>query len=242
MNRYSVAFVSIIAALCIFGTFGLMENVRAARAAEEFQARTFTVKMLYAVDWDEKPLSEVVDWYGEQLSQNVLVDWTSLNAAGIEQDTPVTLTLSNVSLGSILDNALKLVSDVPLRYHTVDDITMISTKTHWDQIKFIRVYSVADLLHRIPNFKGPTISLDNGGQSTGSENPFSGSEGTDDEDDKGLLDIKELADLIRSVIEPDSWRENGGDNTIRPWRGVLVVRAPIEIQEIIGGPYVWTKN
>ncbi|HRX86813.1 MAG TPA: hypothetical protein P5572_17440, partial [Phycisphaerae bacterium] len=78
-----------------------------------------------------------------------------------------------------------------------------------------------------------------GGQ--GNQNPFSGSGDSGDEEDEGKSveeRMDDLVELIRETIEPESWAENGGPNTIRAFRRQIIVRAPIEIQEQIGGPVV----
>jgi len=46
----------------------------------------------------------------------------------------------------------------------------------------------------------------------------------------------DLAALIRDVIRPNIWRENGGTASIKFALGKLIVTAPISVQEAIGGP------
>ncbi len=64
----------------------------------------------------------------------------------------------------------------------------------------------------------------------------------EDEEGKSLEErMEDIVDLIRSTIEPDGWAEGaigGGRNTIRAWNRMIVVRAPIEVHELIGGPFV----
>jgi len=79
-----------------------------------------------------------------------------------------------------------------------------------------------------------------GGFGGGVGNPFSGSGGEEEEDEGKPLEerVEELVELIRATVEPDDWAENGGRNTIRAWKSNIIVRAPIEVHEIIGGPFV----
>lgn len=71
-------------------------------------------------------------------------------------------------------------------------------------------------------------------------NPFEGSGSEEDEgdEDKPLEErMAELVELIKAVVEPDSW-EPEGENTIRAWKTNIIIRAPIEVHEIIGGPFI----
>ena len=46
-----------------------------------------------------------------------------------------------------------------------------------------------------------------------------------------------LLNLIRSVIYPDIWKENGGPASISYFSGKLIVTAPRSVQEAIGGDF-----
>ncbi len=48
---------------------------------------------------------------------------------------------------------------------------------------------------------------------------------------------EELLSLIRETIYPDVWRDNGGTASIRMWRDNLVVTAPRNVHEAIGGTW-----
>lgn len=78
-----------------------------------------------------------------------------------------------------------------------------------------------------------------GGQS-GNQNPFSGEDQGDDDTEEESVEerMDKIVELIRETIEPDSWVDNGGENTIRAYKRHIVVRAPIEIHEQIGGPFL----
>ena len=47
----------------------------------------------------------------------------------------------------------------------------------------------------------------------------------------------ELMDLIRNIVQPDVWTENGGKAAIRYWNGNLIVTAPRSVLEAIGGAF-----
>jgi len=74
----------------------------------------------------------------------------------------------------------------------------------------------------------------------GNQSPFSGSEGGEEEEDEESVEdrMESIVELIRETIDPDGWTENGGNNTIRAYKRQIVVRAPIEVHEQIGGPFL----
>jgi hypothetical protein len=47
---------------------------------------------------------------------------------------------------------------------------------------------------------------------------------------------QDLMDLIRAIVQPDVWVENGGKAAIRYWNGSLIITAPRSVHEAIGGP------
>jgi len=46
----------------------------------------------------------------------------------------------------------------------------------------------------------------------------------------------DLAAMIRDVVRPNIWKENGGTASVKYAMGKLIVTAPISVQEAIGGP------
>ena len=208
------------------------------------------------IEWDETPLEEVFDWLAEQGDINVVVVWRALEAEGISPDYPVTLRLRNAKVSSILTEALNQVAEGDdLRYHGIGDTIRISTRSDFNRKLYVRVYNAGDLVFRVPQFKGPSIDLAGGGTGGGGgggggttggtlpnfqePEPFT-DEGNDD-DDAGQDDqarMQELVDLIRETVNPEDWVEAGGRNTIRYWKKMIIVRAPIEVHEKIGGPFV----
>ncbi len=81
-----------------------------------------------------------------------------------------------------------------------------------------------------------------GGGGFGSQPPFSDSGDSEGEDEEGKSleeRMDDIVELIRNTVEPDDWaKTGGGKNTIRAWNRMIVVRAPIEVHELIGGPFV----
>jgi hypothetical protein len=47
---------------------------------------------------------------------------------------------------------------------------------------------------------------------------------------------QDLVALVRDVVRPTIWKENGGTASIRYFSGKLIVSAPASVHEAIGGP------
>jgi hypothetical protein len=47
----------------------------------------------------------------------------------------------------------------------------------------------------------------------------------------------QLVEMIREIIRPEIWKENGGPASIRYFNGQLIVTAPKSIHEAIGGSW-----
>lgn len=48
--------------------------------------------------------------------------------------------------------------------------------------------------------------------------------------------LRELVDVITATVEPDSWDVNGGQGSVRAYRGMLVVRNTPFVHQMLGGP------
>jgi anti-sigma28 factor (negative regulator of flagellin synthesis) len=114
---------------------------------------------------------------------------------------------------------------------------------------YTRVYPIEDLIMTIPDFiDAPDFSL-NSTSNNQSQNPQSGASGSGNSSSGLQLGeqqkekkqptreerAQELVDLIKSIIQPDVWADNGGKAQIRYWNGNLIITAPKSVQEAIGG-------
>jgi len=177
--------------------------------------------------FDRTPLGDVIAYFRGISRLNLHVNWRSLELIGITRETPVTLHVSNVTLG----RALTLVTDQlsPSRskldrvYWVVDGgVVTIATGSSLNTRLRTRIYDVADLLLVVPNFKGPRISLDdtdrsNSGNSsdTGFNRSLFDDEDENDENDEDSIAEqrqkvrKELVAIIKDVIGEDMWQPVG---------------------------------
>jgi uncharacterized membrane protein YgcG len=223
------------------------------RSAGKVNLRRLLRAKVDQVEWDDTPLSDVIDWVRERGEMNVVVRWNVLEPAGVTPDSPVSLRLKDASLASVLSEALAgLSSTEEIRYLGVGNTLTISTREDLNRKMYVKAYPVNDLLFRIPEFTdAPAVNIQQTGGGGGgagggsaSQNPFQGGAGGGggggggDEDTRTKKDrIADLIELIVSTVEPEAWRENGGQATIQAFGdSTIVVRASLEVHEKLGGP------
>jgi general secretion pathway protein D len=102
------------------------------------------------VNFNNTPLSVVIDTLARMTGVNVHVDSQGIGAEGITSETPVSITLSQpVSFRS----ALALILDeLRLSYVIRNEVLLITSEQARDLEVFQNVYNVADLVIGIPNF------------------------------------------------------------------------------------------
>jgi bla regulator protein BlaR1 len=164
----------------------------ASRPADEdpadAAARAALQKRLPEVRFEAVPMTDVVDFLRDVTTANITVNWRALEAAGIDRQAPVSARLQDITFGDALHHILTdLGGETVALGHSVNRGTItISTEDDLSRSTIIEVYEVGDLLM---GTEMPGIQ---------SAEPV--------EKDKG----KQLIALVQSMIDPDSWREEGG--------------------------------
>ncbi len=181
------------------------------------------------ISFDEIPLKAVLDFFRDISGVNFHVNWRSLEASGISQKTPVTLKVSNISVGRALDLVLDQINVGRDRlgsvYWVVDrGVVEIATGAVLNRKPITRVYDVGDLLVAVPNFEGPTIDTgtsgtdSSGGGATGGlfesmDTRTSSSTGTSSGDEsmaeKRQKNRDTLIEVIKMSIGEDMWAPMG---------------------------------
>lgn len=186
------------------------------------------------ISFEHQPLDQVMDFLVDLNKVNIAVDWENLQEQGIERDKPISMRLRDVTLGAVLREVLAQAGgNVSLGYTIADGLLRIATKEKLDQLKYILVYDIRDLLVRIPRFtNSPMVDLaeQSAPSAADSGQAFdTASTSTDDEADsqsfaKNREIVDEILDIVRTTVEPDSWRESGaGDGALRELNGQLIV-------------------
>lgn len=187
------------------------------------------------VSFDETPFEQAIGFVKDMNDDlNFSIDWADLEASGVRRDRPVSLQFSDVRLRVIIEEMLKQVGgDIELGAQVADGIISIATRSKLNRNKTTLVYDIRDLLVDIPNFtSAPQTSLRRGVAevvNTGSVFSDRGSPGDLGEPTRQFasnnrIKAEEIMDIIRSTVEPDSWRATGGgEAAMRELNGQLIV-------------------
>ncbi|HUU98959.1 MAG TPA: hypothetical protein VM487_24775 [Phycisphaerae bacterium] len=100
---------------------------------------------LATVSYDETPLAVVFDRLRERLDINIHVHWRRLEDAGVERNTPVRMTLKDVSTARVLKQIFDDSTDALLGYRIDDGVLIISTTEYLDERRDTWVYDLRDL-------------------------------------------------------------------------------------------------
>lgn len=210
------------------------------------------------VSFEDLPLDQVIEWLQGYTGMNVNVRWQTLIDQGVARDKPITLKVKGLRLSQVLWMIMNEAggADIKLAYRATGKLLILSTEEDLGKEMLVRVYEVADLLTRVPDFRNaPQIDLQNsqqgggggagggGGGSIFSGGSGGGGQGEDDQQNQqqgqpGQVDpeMTILLNLIQSTIQPDTWVVNGGPGTIQAWRTQIVVRNNIRVHQELGGP------
>lgn len=159
-------------------------------------------KLTQKVDWEfvESPLSDVRAFIADQLKATCVLNVTSLDAEGINGDTPITANLKGLSAAAALD---RMLSELRLEYVIENGILEILSQTDASDKFVTRIYSVTDLIQVKAD---PAV------------------EGLLEANSQKLM-----ATIVGTTL-PDSWEEVGGRGTIRMYRGMMIVSQSERVQ------------
>ncbi|MEL6795505.1 MAG: hypothetical protein AAFO89_01655 [Planctomycetota bacterium] len=180
----------------------------------------------------DNPLSDVVGFLEAVTSQNFDVDWQSLELLSIDEQTPVTLRLNNVSVKTVLDRLVDKISDplAPADWAIQDGIVQIASDEELRRDVTLVIYDIRDLLIEVPDYQdAPEIDLQSVLQSQqgggGGQSPFGGdTQGQDDEERDRQERIDQIIDIIQNNVDFEGWQANGGDTGfIQELNGSLII-------------------
>ncbi len=189
------------------------------------------------LDFSGIAFGDVVQFLREVSDVSIHVKWSALETIGVDKTTKVSVNLTNVTLEKTIQVILDDVGGVnPLGFVLDEGVITITTVDDLSSRTVTRVYDIRDLVVRTPNFKGPKVTLR---QTAGNNNNAAGWGWGDDDDDGKTPSMKEeltsdITDLIRSTIDPDTWREAGGKHaSIRELSGQIIVTSTAENQQAL---------
>jgi len=157
------------------------------------------------VDYNETPISDVLRELAEKGGVNIVRN------TDVDPETPVTLTVTNMSLAKVLDWIMSLTE---FHYEIRNEAINVSREVRRRLI--LQPYPVFDLTRPITNY-----------YPTGRGDQDDGDDDDDDDDDGGVTDIRER---ITRFVAPDSWGEGEGV-TLEIWEDNLLVMQTPEVHQ-----------
>ena len=172
---------------------------------------------------------------------------------GLERDATVSISAKNVPVLSILERLLdKVQTEFEGNSWQLSETgaVEIGPKSRLNQTRRLEIYDIQDMLFEVRSYADvPELDLDaaiqqgGGGGGGGGGSIF---EDTDEEQGPTLTPedhAQQIIDLIIEFVEPEQWRDNGGDGgTITFYRGTLLIRAPDYMHRQLGGYAFWPSR
>ncbi len=223
----------------------LMLGLLLTGSASGASARQMLDAKFPRIQFDDVQLADVIDYLRDATRVNFYIDWKSLEAVGVTRQTPVTLKLHAMPMRTALTFILRSAGGVnPLSWRLDQNVIQIASRPAADLVLVRRVYPVQDLLLVVPDFVGPNFDLSSVSQNTSGGNGGGGNSGTlfgntnGQDQEKPITRRERAEELIRLItdnIRPEIWKANGGPASINYFNGHLIVIAPADVQEKIGG-------
>lgn len=194
-------------------------------------------KQLPELRFDGVPFVDVIEFLRDTTQANIFVNWSAIEGAGIDKNTPITTRLKNVRFSKVLGLVLESAGGGIIRLgYTIDDgVITISTQEDLARNVSIRNYDIRDLLVDIQDYDAPQFTPSSGGEGGGGGDIF-GTSTDDTGNQEGERDtiVEQVTQLITDTIASDTWKINGGlIGAIQELGGQLIVTQTPENQTAI---------
>jgi hypothetical protein len=226
----------LIALLVVVGLLGVLigrstaPSVSPATMIRQRQIDAGLDRTVPAVDFNNTPLDQAIDFLRKQTHANISVNWRALEAAGIDNKTPVSFMASQISLGKALAKVADFASSglVRMGWHADDDGKIYFTT--YDQLaaqEEVRVYDVRDLILSDRDLRA---RLRRAWHAAGREDEVPPISSTQPYTDSMIL----LEGVITATVAPESWTYTGITNIgISAFNGRLVIVQTPQAQDQI---------
>jgi hypothetical protein len=171
------------------------------------------------VSFKDKRFDDVIDFFRDVGPTNIFVNWRVLEAVGVKKSVPVTVHLRDIKFDKALRTVLDIAGGgkVKLDYTIDEDIFTISTAEDLRANISTTIYDVRDLL------AAPESAV-NANQTHQQR-------------------IDTLFKLLTGSVDPDSWRENGGQiGAVKERSGQLIVTQTESNQKSIANLLAQTRK
>ncbi|MDP7034145.1 MAG: hypothetical protein QF752_06590 [Planctomycetota bacterium] len=185
------------------GSSRTFEEITAPESKEIRETKEKLLSQTISLEFDETPFEEVIEFIQNYSDINIAIR-KSVKDKLAEEDTPITLKVTDLKLTDALDVLLGLndfeytIGDNGILFITTKDSEFASGKSS------PRLHDVRDLVVKITDFPGPKIQLAQGEDDGGGTGALFG----DDDDDQDDLTQESIVELIQQTIATKSWDED----------------------------------
>ena len=192
--------------------------VRGLEEENETWRKTITDQLEQEVtlDFQDNDLADVVQFLQRITSVNIVLDPRVI----ANSPPPVTLRVDKMKLRFVLDFIMRITS---LKYALRDEAIYISNEQGVRGDQFMKLYDVRDLTHAMQSFPGPDLDIPEPGGT--------GSRLLPPVEPESRPETSEFIAIIKSVVAPNTWSDNGGQGTIEEFNGSMVVTQTKDIHE-----------
>ncbi|MFN3168126.1 MAG: hypothetical protein ACE37H_13780 [Phycisphaeraceae bacterium] len=219
---------------------GLDNNAGESEANRAAQA---SLRQIVSLNNDNFSLDQVIDYIRESTGANIAVNWPALELVGIDQDSLVSISLTNVPAEQLLRLVLDQVSadafdDDKAGFTISEGIVKISTLRDLKTETETQVYDIRDLLVQVPNFNNApgfdlneALSNTSSGGSTGggggAAGALAGFRRTPPTTSRKTCPREELVEQIVELIQttvgdPDEWLDE--ESTLTELNGNMIIK------------------
>lgn len=193
------------------------------------------------VDLPGVPAQRALAWLSSTVGVTILADWTALAAQGVDPQAPVNLQLHGVTFKQVFELLMQQMQapwtpyEKQLVYEQEAKHLQILTKGQANQRLVMRTYDILDVASAIPSFRSAprmdlASALEGGGtQGGGVRFEQQDAEAPVTRDDRA----EQVVQMVRDMIEPRVWQQNGGPASAQLFNGRLVVNAPLYVHRQI---------
>jgi hypothetical protein len=208
------------------------------------------------VDFQDKRLEDVINFIRDASGADLDPLWIdSQHDQGLDKERIISLKVENQPVMLLIEKVMERAGDGATQatwQMSATGAMQLGTKDRLNKDKRVEIYDIADLTVDIPDFRdGPKIDLQQALQASqrgggGGQSPFR-DQGNDQADQQRANERKqrtdEIARLVRDIVEPEQWIENGGNGGSMQIHGnTLIVNAPDYMHRGLNGYPYWAAR
>lgn len=230
--------VALTAGVCITSTASAQSPglLPAAQNPTQTSDNASRLTRRITVSLQQKRLEDVFAFVKAATGAKLEPLWTTdRKTEGLDRDAIISLEADNLTALELIEQVLEQLpqnGSAPTWQPGKSDTLQIGPRSRLNKYKRLHIYDVKDILKEAPDHtRVRTIDLQQALQ-PGGGSPFRGidiDDGTDPAEKKyeKARSVEDLATLIREIVEPEQWIENGGDGaSIKLFQGSLIITAP----------------